>query len=533
MADAFSAQMEQDKARMYALFGENRKIEDGSFDESLAVRCVNGTFVGKREDGVIVHKGIPFAAPPVGGLRGRAPGDAERDDGVYEAYDFGHVPRQSGSGSQIGSLYPQDEDCLFLNVWTADGGLDGKKPVMVWIHGGAFEIGGTTEPREEGCAFVRENPGVVRVSMEYRMGPFGFIHLSHLADGADYPDAQNLGLMDQLQALRWVHENIAGFGGDPANVTIFGQSAGGGSVSLLPLVKGARAYFNRVIAQSGSPSLCQSTEQAIAGTNRLMEALGVDTVAELGEVDTATILATASAILGMRTAPERDGDFLPTSTWQAYAEGAAKDFDIMCGCTKDEFHYFSTGWGVEGFAAWADERKAEKMAQLTDEEKALVESFCADVNVLLPFERSSRLLDQIWFNAPAIRTAEEQTRAGGRAFAYYSTVEATIPLMRSGHAIELSTLFNHAEETSFTGKEFDATFGKIMRRMWVQFAKCGDPSLSAELSPDGKERPWPVYNTEDKPVMVFDEFNVRAEPEAKMGVVDWDRTYFLTDYYVL
>ena len=533
MAQEIMTGLEEARARMLALFGENKRIEDGGYDASCAVRCHNGTFVGERSDGVIAFRGIPFATPPVGDLRWKAPVDAAPDDGVYEARFFGKIPLQTESVGQMGSLYPQSEDGLHLNVWTAEGDASEKKPVMVWIHGGAFEIGSTAEPREEGCAFVRENPDVVLVSIEYRLGPFGFIHLSHLPDGADYPDAANLGLMDQLMALKWVHENIAGFGGDPDDVTIFGQSAGGGSVSLLPLVKGARTYFHRVIAQSGSPSLCQSTEEAIESTNKLMAALGCTTVAELQKVDAQTILETASEILGMRTAPERDGDFLPLNTWEAYAKGAAKDFDIMSGCAKDEFHYFSTGWGVEGFTAWADERKAEKMPQLTEEEKELVESFCADVNALLPFEHSSRLLDQIWFNAPAIRCAEEQTRAGGRAFAYYITVEATIPLMRSGHAIELSTLFNHPEETAFTGKQFDATFGKIMRRMWVQFAKCGDPSLTSELSPDGKERLWPVYDTEDKPVMVFDEFNVRAEPEAKMKIVDWDRTYFLTNYYVL
>ena len=403
---------------------------------------------------------------------------------------------------------------------------------MVWIHGGAFEIGSTAEPREECTNFVQENPDVILVSIEYRLNIFGFIHLSHLPDGKDYPDAQNLGLMDQMMALKWVHDNIAAFGGDPENVTIFGQSAGGGSVSLLPLVKGANQYFQRVIAESGSPSLCESTEQSIASTNVVMDALGCKTVADLQKIDAEKLVLTASTYLGMRTAPERDGKFLPLDTYEAYEKGAAKGIDFMQGCTKDEFNYFAYGLGAETWRDWCEERKAQKMAQLTEEEKALVESFYSDIKGEI-FEPASRLLDQIWFNAPPFRAAEAQTKAGSKSYNYYITIESTHPLAKSGHAIELSIIFNHPEETFVTGRQFDETFSKIMRKMWVQFAKTGNPSLSADISPDGKAREWPVYDPENKYVMVFDEFNVRAEKEATMKIVDWDRTYFLTKYYVL
>ena len=248
------AEMNAAKKRMQALYGENRPITDGNYDKSLAARCINGTFVGKMDDGVIAYKGIPFVGrQPVGELRWKAPVDVTADDGVYEAYYFGKCPPQIESYAQMGSLYPQGEDCLYLNVWTAAKASEEKKPVLVWIHGGAYEIGGVAEPREEGTNFVRENPDVIFVSIEYRLNVFGFLHLSHLPDGADYQDAQNLGMMDQMMALKWVHENIAAFGGDPDNVTIIGQSAGGGSVTLLPLIEGSHAYFKSVIAESGSP----------------------------------------------------------------------------------------------------------------------------------------------------------------------------------------------------------------------------------------------------------------------------------------
>jgi len=528
-----SVSISEATSRMQALYGENNKITNGDYDKSLAVKCINGTFVGKKTDNIIAYKGIPFVGKqPVGDLRWKAPVDVVPDDGVYEAYYFGKIPCQIGNVGQMGSLYPQGEDCLHLNLWKADDEGSGKKPVMVWIHGGAYELGATTEPREEGTNFVHENPDIILVSIEYRLNALGFLRLSHLPDGADYPDAQNLGLMDQLAALKWIHENIEGFGGDPDKVTIFGQSAGGGSVSLLPLVKGSHRYFKRVIAQSGSPAFCRSKEQSIACTNALLKALDCKTVADLQKIEINKIVEVASQVISMPlTTPERDGRFLPLEAFDAYEAGAAKDLDFMQGCTKDECSYFVAGFGVEGFMPWAKNCKAEKLAQCTDEEKALVEGYFENSRGE-DYEKLSSFLDQYWFNAPLIRTAENQVRGGGKTYVYYFRVESAVPLLKSGHAIELSELFNHAEDTLVTGREFDKKFSKIMRKMWVQFAKCGNPSLSGDISPDGKAYDWPLYDLKDKQVMVFDEHDIRAEKESAMNIVDWDRTYFLTKYYV-
>ena len=519
------------KEEMMALYGENKKITDGNYDKSLAVKCINGTFVGKRTGDVIAHKGIPFVGQqPVGELRWKAPVDVVPDDGVYEAYYNGKSPCQDEGVSQRASLYPQGEDCLYLNVWrAADGAVN--KPVMVWIHGGAFEIGGTVEPREEGTNFVKENPDVILVSVEYRLNVFGFLHLSHLPDGADYPDAQNLGLMDQLMALKWVHENIAAFDGNPDNVTIFGESAGAGSVTLLPLVKGSQQYFKRVIAESGAPVFTRSTEEAIACTNELMAQLGCSTVADLQKVEVSKLVAVADGLLGLRTWAERDGNFLPLDPYEAYANGAAKDIDLMHGCNKDEMNYFVWGFGSD-WNEWAADRKAKKMAQMTDEEKALVESFCNDIKGE-PYEYTSRLFDQLVFIAPLFRLSENQTKAGGNTYNYYFTVESSVPLMKCGHAVELSTVFNHPEQTFVTGRTFDETFSKTMRRMWVQFAKTGNPSLSASESPDGKAKEWPLYDLENKQLMIFDEFDIHPEKESQRKIIDWDRTYFLTKYYCI
>ena len=523
------------RERMAALYGENKKITDGSYDKSLAVKCINGTFVGRKTENVIAYKGIPFVGQqPVGDLRWKAPVDYVPDDGVYEAYYNAKSPCQGVDPMQIASLYAKGEDCLHLNVWRAEGATTEKRPVMVWIHGGAFEVGGTVEPREEGCNFVRENPDVILVSIEYRLGVFGFLHLSHLPDGKDYPDAQNLGLMDQMMALKWVHENIAAFGGDPDNVTIFGQSAGGCSVSLLPLIEGSHQYFKKVIIQSGSPVFTRSTEEAIACTNELMDSLGCKTVADLRKVDVEKLVSTASVLLGLRVWAERDGRLLPQNPYDAYANGAAKDLTILQGCNKDEVGYFIYGIGLEGWDAFGAERYARKLAQLTKEEQALVESFCKEAKDVSPeYSSTNRLFDQIVFIAPLFRLLENQTKAGGKTYAYYFTVESSLPLMKSGHAVELSTVFNHPEETAVTGRQFDETFSKTMRRMWVQFAKTGNPSLNAEQSPDGKAKEWPLYDVKDKPMMILDEKDIHIEKESERKILDWDRTFFLTKYYCI
>ena len=526
--------VKKEAERILALYGENKKITDGDYDKSLAVKCKNGTFVGKQSGDVIAYKGIPFVGKqPVGELRWKAPVDCVSDDGVYEAYYFGRIPRQEGSIGQVGSLYPQSEACLYLNVWKA-ADQSAKKPVMVWIHGGAFEIGSTVEPREEGTNFIQENPDVILVSVEYRLGVFGFFHLSHLPDGGDYPDAQNLGLLDQVMALKWVHENIAAFGGDPDNVTIFGESAGGASVTLLPLIDGAQQYFRRVIGESGTPVFTRSTEEAKACTNEVMEMLGCKTVADLQKVDVEKLLYEAGIALNLRVWAERDGRIVPQDPYAAYEDGAAKDVDLLQGCNKDEMGYFVWGFGLDTWNAFATDRKANKVAQMTADEKALVESYCRDAKDVSPeYSSDTRFIDQLSFIAPLFRMSENQTKAGGKAYAYFFTPESGTPLIRSGHGIEISVVFNHPEETLVTGRALDETFCRILRKMWVQFAKTGDPSLTADISPDGKAREWPLYDLKDKQLMIFDEHDIHVEKESERKLLDWDRTYFLTKYYTI
>ena len=522
--------MTEAKEIMRALYGENKPITDGNYDKALAVKCINGTFVGKKTENIIAYKGIPFVGrQPVGELRWKAPVDCVPDDGVYAAYYNGKSSCQVENAEEPASVYYQGEDCLYLNIWKADDEAEGKKPVMVWIHGGAFELDGTVDPLYECHNFVTENPEVIVVSVAYRLGVLGFLHLSHLPDGADYPDAGNLGLMDQIMALKWVHENIEGFGGDPDNVTIWGESAGAASVALLPLIEGSHKYFKRVIAQSGAPTQTRSAEEAIAITDEMMEVLGCKTVSDLQKVDARELVDTAGrlygfySVLGLCIFPERDGTYLPSNPYAAYAKGAANDITFLHGCNKDEMDVFALYYGEDNWNAWCEDRIAKKLAQLTDEEKKLVESF----------EDKSRLVEQILFVAPQIRLAEEQVRGGGKSYTYLFTPESAYPGVGCGHAAELAVVFSHQEDNELMGRVLDETFAKTMRKMWVQFATTGNPSLSADISPDGKAHEWPLYDLEDRKIMVFDEFDIHPEKESERKIVDWDRTYFLTNYYCI
>ena len=395
-----------------------------------------------------------------------------------------------------------------------------KKPVMVWIHGGAYMAGGTDIELFDCANLAKEHPDIIFVTVGYRLGVLGFFYLSNLPDGKDYPDAQNLGLLDQTMALKWVHENIAAFGGDSDNVTIWGESAGAGSVTMQPLIKGAQQYFKKVIAQSGAPSQTNSLEEAIATTNDFMEAIGCKTVADLMKLDARTLVDTATQVIALRIFPVRDGRILPLDPCAAYASGIAKDITFLQGCNKDEMNCFVSMWTVEGFKAWAAERKTHKYAQLlSPEERAKIDSYCNE-GAVEDWDADSRLFSHSWFIDGAIKMSESQTMGGGKSYTYYFRVESSDPILKSAHFEEVPIVFAHPEFVS--GRPYDPSFCKAMRKLWVQFAKTGVPADN-----------WPLYDLKDKQVMVLDEDNIHPAKESEVNIVDWDRTYFLTKYYML
>ena len=220
---------------------------------------------------------------------GSRPCRPRRGDGVYEAKYFGKSPVQSEWVSEVGSYYPQSEDCLTLNVWTNAAGPREGKTVMVFFHGGSYGWGATSDPIYDGHHLVEKHPDLVLVTVEYRLGIFGFIDFLEVPGGEAYAESGNLGLLDQVCALQWVRDNVAAFGGDLENVTIFGESAGAGSVSLLPLMAGTQGLFKRIIAESGSVTLTYSREECKKLTRLLLDKSGCATMDELTALSEETL----------------------------------------------------------------------------------------------------------------------------------------------------------------------------------------------------------------------------------------------------
>ena len=293
-------------------------------DRNPVVRLPQGAFRGRPADqGVLAFLGLPYARPPVGPLRWREALAPEPSDHIIDASTYGPTCRQALDKNEPASRTPQGEDCLSLNVWTRR--TDGPpRPVLLWIHGGANVSGGTADPMYDGHNFVRDND-VVLVSINYRLGPFGFLDLADLG-GTEYRRSRNLGLLDQLAALRWVRTRIAVFGGDTANITVFGESAGASAVMRLLAMPLARGLFDKAIIESGGPANIKvkgypkkddiPTGRAL--TRAMMDEARVTDMAGLTALPADSVLAAAGRVAQSR------GDGMGVSTW-----GARVDNDVL------------------------------------------------------------------------------------------------------------------------------------------------------------------------------------------------------------
>ncbi len=312
---------------------------------SPQVKTDTGTVEGKANGPVRSFLGIPYAAPPIGELRWKPPAPAARWSGVRAATEFGSRCMQGRVYSDMVFRDPGiNEDCLYLNVWTPAKNTKAKLPVMVWVHGGGFMAGATSEPRQDGGVLARQ--GVVVVTMNYRLGIFGFFALEELAAESDKKAAGNYGLLDQVAALEWVHRNIAAFGGDTENVTIFGESAGSFSVSALMASPVAKGLFHKAIGESGAAFSSDSLRfepmavRARRDSQFAGSVLGVRTLRELRTIPADKLLAAATkkedGERPPRFAPDIDGYFLPESVPEIFAQGKQSDVPLLAGWNHDE-----------------------------------------------------------------------------------------------------------------------------------------------------------------------------------------------------
>ena len=474
----------------------------GDYDEAHAVKCVNGTFVGTEENGVSSWLGIPYAKPPVGERRFKAPEYVDASDRVFEAKYY-------GKGAFGSEGYPdciqklRSEDCLYLNIWVNTDDKTEKKPVMVWIHGGAYVVGSGSQASYSGANLVQAHSDIIMVNINYRLNMYGFMDFSSVPGGENFKTAPCNGLLDQAMALRWVHENIAAFGGDPDNVTIFGQSAGGGSVSILPVMKEANRYFQKVIAQSGSTTLAfpVGCEAAQGKTKALLEYTGCKTMDEIMALSEEKLQEAYVGAVGQFTScPYYGTEVLPEAPIELYKKGYAKHISIMAGSTADEARLFM-GEGamlsLEEQKTFAGRAVGDAVPYLKEEDKKYYEEFRRVCRFQEPGLVETEFIDELMFRVPMLQQLDEQSTFN-KTFCYYWSYPGSDADMGAAHSVELIFVFNLrgvGTDSSFNGTNIPDEIFTTVQQMWTNFARCGNPST------DRVE--WKAYSADDRNVLVI------------------------------
>ena len=474
----------------------------GDYDKAHAVKCVNGTFVGTEEHGVASWLGIPYAKAPVGKRRFKAPEYVDADNRVFEAKYY-------GKGSYCSTGYDdcvqrlESEDCLYLNIWLNEDDKTEKKPVMVWIHGGAYVFGSGSQASYSGANLVQAQSDIIMVNLNYRLNMYGFMDFSTVPGGEAFGTAPCNGLLDQAMALRWVHENIAAFGGDPDNVTIFGQSAGGGSVSILPVLKEANRYFQKVIAQSGSTTLAfpVSCKSAQGKTKALLEYTGcknMDEIMALSEEDLHK--AYVEAVGQFTSCPYYGTQVLPEAPIEMYKKGLAKHISILAGSTADEARLFM-GEGqtlsLEEQKLFARNTVGDAAKNLKEEDKKYYQEFQRVCRTPEPGLVETEFMNELMFRVPMLLQLDAQS-AFNKTFCYYWSYPASNPEIGAAHSVELMFVFNMRgfwTRSAFNGTNISDEVFRTVQQMWTNFARCGNPSTDKVQ--------WKAYSAEEPNVLVI------------------------------
>src|SRR5271168_2718782 len=383
--------------------------------ETVTVEAPAGHLAGMRKGAVVSFKGIPFARPPIGSLRWRLPEPADAWAGVRDATVFGptcpQAPTQLESLMGLAVGEQQSEDCLYLNVWTPASD-DARRPVMVWIHGGAFVLGAGSHGVYDGTGLAEL--GAVVVTINYRLGAFGFLALGLANEGAPGSGAE--GIADQILALDWVRRNIASFGGDPGNVTIFGESAGGMSVAALLASPAARGLFHKAIAQSGAADIGHSPDRSARVARALLEEMGLEAHETQKALDApySALIAAQITLIAKTNAgkdarrlgalpfqPTIDGALIPARPIQLLREGAGAAVPLLTGTTREEWRLFSAANpALRLMSAKSFTERVERMAG--DHAPTMLAAY----NEGSPYERFNALMTEKAFVVPAARLAE-------------------------------------------------------------------------------------------------------------------------------
>jgi para-nitrobenzyl esterase len=478
------------------------------------VKIASGTLQGTTVAGTNVRAflGIPFAAPPVGKLRWLAPQPVKPWKGVRQANAFGPrcMQRRIFSDMVFRDKGPS-EDCLYLNVWTPATSASEKLPVMFWIYGGGFQAGATSEPRQEGMNLAKK--GVVVVSCNYRLGIFGFFSYPGLVKESSYHAAGNYGLMDQIAALRWVKQNIAAFGGDPANVTIFGESAGSFSVSDLMASPLAKGLFQKAIGESGASFGATLHSQSLAESEKsgekFAEAIGAKSLAALRAIPADKLLQESTK---GRFWPNVDGYVLPQSVGTIFAEGRQSHVPLLAGWNKDE--------NVGNLYSKKTPPTAENLV------KAIKKRFGPEADQALKFyphstaaeaRQSTETLASDFFTVFGTwNWLEMQNKTGDSPVYRYlftrtppeppGAMSGDVPLIKRGarHSAEIPYVFGVLRWKKAPWQPVDFKISAAMTTYWSNFAKTGNPN-------GGGLPHWPQYTPQDRQVMILGE-HIHARP---------------------
>jgi para-nitrobenzyl esterase len=470
--------------------------------EITQARITGGAVSGVAGEGIAIFKGIPFAAPPVGDLRWKAPAPVKPWSGVKKADAFAAACMQAPNSQ--GNTSPVSEDCLYLNVWTPANSANAKIPVIVWIHGGGFTGGSTSISMYDGTGFAKK--GVVLVSLAYRLGPYGFMAHPDLSRESGHGSG-TYGIQDLIAGLQWVKANISAFGGDPGNVTIFGHSAGSAAVGFLGASPLSKGLFHRVIAMSGSSfTPLQTSQQGSFGMSipslKMAEATGsaflsklaVNGIAEARKLSADTIQAATGG--GVTFRPVADGYVLSNDIFTVYEQGKFNDTPVLLGHTSDETLAFGGRQAVTP-AAFETQVKEQFGPQAEVILRAYPHATDADA------ARAARhLRNDTSFAWNMWTWAREQSKHGkGKVFSYYYNNHGP-QAEGSGHGSDVPFAFQTLAGRRTPSQE-DRALSDMISSYYVNFAVTGDPN--------GKGLPqWPAFTDKNQQVMVFD-----AAPSAR------------------
>ncbi len=474
------------------------------------VVTTEGTVEGTAHDGVACFLGIPYAAPPIGALRFAPPAAPPRHDSVLSATRFApHAPQPDSTLEQAlgegATLVTSESECLALNVWTP-GCDDRRRPVLFFVHGGSFLFGSSSSPVYGGASLAARHDVVV-VSCNYRLGVLGFAHLGALG-GEGHRGSGNAGVLDVAAALAWVAANVESFGGDPDNVTAFGESAGAMTIGTLLGMEPAQRRFHKAILQSGAASNVARPEEAATYVEELCELLGAAGLEGLRALPVERLLEAQQQLTerhrheGLAFRPVLDGDTLPRHPLRAVADGAVRDVPLLLGTNLDEWRLFS----ATDAAAWTleDHELPARLERLTRTHPGVV---VATYRKRLGSDAPAKaVLDavgtDVTFRMPAIRLAEAQVRAGGSAHLYLFTWPSPAfgGALGSFHGLELPFVFGTLHTASgslLTGGAAPEGLSDAIQAAWVAFARTGDPSCDQVGG-------WPRYDATRRPTMTLD-----------------------------